>query len=160
MQYADLFQNISLGTIIIWSCAVGFLGGCIHKFLEKYRNYKNGFEKKDSTIAAHDEKIQSIDDSINEINESITNITQSIKDFNMLYDKREAKRLRREILKFSDRLRQGDIPSKDSFEDIFDCNQDYEALIAKTDTKNGYTKREMVFVNKRYDELYGKVEGE
>ena len=63
--------------------------------------------------------------------------------------------MRREILKFSDNIRNGKTPSKDAFQDIIESNAEYENIIAKRQIKNGFTEHEMVFIENKYDELYG-----
>ena len=150
MEYAELFSGISLGTLIVWGCAAAFIGGAINKFLEKYRKYKNGYEDKEKAIESHSNEI-------NNLNTKVDSILVSIDEIIATYNQRESKRLRREILKFSDKLRDGKIPSQDSFEDIFDCNESYEELIHHTGTKNGFTEREMAFIQRKYDDIYGTV---
>lgn len=98
-------------------------------------------------LTKQDTQIAAIDEKMDKILESITALSSTS-------DEREARRLRREILKFSDNLRLGKHPSKDSFEDIFDCNEQYEILISKSGIKNGYTEQEMKFVKNVYAQLY------
>lgn len=150
MEYAELFSGISLGTLIVWGCAAAFLGGAINKFLEKYRKYRNGYDEKEKAIESHSKEIVNLNNKIDSIIKSVDEITE-------IYNQRESKRLRREILKFSDKLRDGKAPSQDSFEDIFECNESYEELIHKTGTKNGFTEREMAFIQRKYDDIYGSV---
>lgn len=150
MEYAELFCGISLGTLIVWGCAAAFIGGVINKFLEKYRKYRNGYENKEKAIENHSNEI-------NNLNTKVDSILVHIDEIKTTYNQREAKRLRREILKFSDKLRDGKIPSQDSFEDIFDCNESYEELIHNTGIKNGFTEHEMTFIQRKYDDIYGTV---
>lgn len=147
MQYVDILNGVSLGWVLMWALCIGFLGGCVYRWLEKYRKYKNGYEEKEKAIEEHGTQIEALDGKINSILTSIDNILEII-------DEREARRLRREILKFSDKLRYGEIPSRDAFRDIIDSNQEYERLIEKTGKPNGYTKTEMEFVKEKYKELY------
>lgn len=150
MQYVDMLNGVSLGWVLMWTLCIGFLGGCIHKWLEKYRKYKNGFEEKEKSIEKHEKQIESLDIKVN-------SILDSVKDIIEIIDERESRRLRREILKFSDKLRSGDIPSRDAFRDIIESNQEYERLVAKTGCPNGYTEAEMEFVRERYKQLYANV---
>lgn len=156
MQYIDTLNIISLGDVVLWGCAIGFVVGAILKILEKYRSYKNKYEKNESTITDHEARLQSLNAELIEVSNNINVLSGKIDSFVDIYDQHEARRLRREILKFSDKLREGGTPSKDAFEDIFDNNQEYLNLIDKTGIPNGFTEREMSYVTKRYDEIYGK----
>lgn len=151
MEYVDTLNGVSLGWIVMWTLCIGFLGGYIYKWLEKYRKYKNGFEEKEKAIKEHSIQISDLDNKINYI-------LKSFKDIIEITDEREARRLRREILKFSDKLRNDEtLPSRDAFRDIIESNQEYERLIDKTGTPNGYTKTEMEFIKEKYKEIYSKV---
>lgn len=155
MEYVDLFQNIRVSDVIIWSLALIFIGGYIHKGLEKYRSTRNIIDDKQEMLNTHEGKIQELAASVELMSGKIDSIITSINAFNTTYDEREARRLRREILKFCDAVRNGKKPSKDAFQDIFESNQEYENLIAKTKAKNGYTEREVLYIAKIYDEMYG-----
>lgn len=155
MEYVDLFQTITVSDLIIWSLAFIFIGGYIHKGLEKYRKAKNTLDDKQEMLDSHEGKIQELAASIDLMSGKIDQLLVSMDNINSLYDEREARRLRREILKFSDAVRNGKRPSKDAFQDIFESNQEYENLIEKTGAKNGYTEHEMLFVSSKYDEMYG-----
>lgn len=155
IDYIKLFQNISVGDTILWSLAFLFLGGLIHKGLEKYRKTRNKIDDKTGMIEDHEGKIQQLAATVELISGKIDTILTSIDTINNTYDEREARRLRREILKFSDNVRNGMEPSKDAFQDIFESNQEYESLITKNNIKNGFTAHEIKFIYGKYDELYG-----
>lgn len=158
MEFISIFDTISLGTIVVYSCAIAFLGGAIFKFLEKYRKAKNELDDKTKSIDDHEAKIQAINTDISNLSDKVDTIIKQMKEFNDIYDQREARRLRREILKFSDGLRDGKIPSRDAFRDIINSNQEYVRLIAKTGCPNGYTEAEMEFVKSKYQKIYNVVE--
>jgi len=155
MEYIDLFNQISLGTLIAWILAIGFLVLGIYKFVEKYRAFRNDFEKRNKKVLEHDVTIENINKDLSAMNNKIDNITDILNKVVVDADQREARRLRREILKFSDNIRNGKTPSKDAFQDIIESNAEYENIIAKRQIKNGFTEHEMVFIENKYDELYG-----
>lgn len=156
-QFADLFQGISLGQTIVWVCAIVTLGKTFNSILEKYHAHKKTVEKEDEVVAQHTKSISELSDKIDVLIEKVNTIDDKVNTIDDNNNKSEAKRLRREILKFGDLLRDGRVPSKDSFEDIFDCNTEYEDLIARKGIKNGFTAQEMKIIEKSYRELYGNI---
>lgn len=155
MEYAKLFQNISVGDVILWSLAIGFIGHKLGAILENYYNKKKKIETKDNTLQTHTDRIESIETKFDKMCDKIDALQESVDKLSELSDQREARRLRGEILKFSEGLRRGKTPTKDAFRNIFDYNEEYENLIEKRDIKNGYTEREMEFVKQMYGAQYG-----
>ena len=155
MEYIEIFDKISFGTIVAIVLASMFLGGLIMKGLNKYHKYKNTLEKKDEKISAHDEKIKKFDEDILEIKGKVDTVISSLDTIREDADQREARRLRREILKFGDNVRAGKTYSRDAFQDIIESNEEYERIINRRDINNGFTEQEMIFIVKKYQELYG-----
>ena len=155
MEYIEIFDNISLGTVVAIILASMFLGGLIMKGLNKYHKYKNTLEEKDERINIHDEKIKKFDADIAEIKGKVDTVLVSLDTIMEDADQREARRLRREILKFGDNIRSGKTYSKDAFQDIIESNEEYDRIINRRDIKNGFTEQEMVYIVKKYHELYG-----
>ena len=155
MEYIEIFDKVSLGTVIASILALLFLGGLIMKGLEKYRKLKNDVEKKDQDIKKHEAEITKLNSDVSEIKGKIDTVIDSLGKVSEDADQREARRLRREILKFSDGIRNGKTYSKDAFQDIIESNEEYENIIARRAIKNGFTEHEMSFIIKKYDELYG-----
>ena len=158
MQYLTYLNAISVGQVVLGVLIGGFLGKGLLSFLEKYRKTRNKQEDKIETIDNHDQEIASLQELYGTLNEKIDTCITGLQALTKEANGREARRLRREILKFADSLRDGRTPSKDSFEDIIDCNEEYEELIEKEGIKNGYTAREMKFVYAKFDALYGVVD--
>lgn len=155
MEYIEIFDKISLGTLITVVLALLFLGGLIMKGLEKYRKLKNAVEQKDKDINKHESEIVRINGDVSEIKEKIDTVIDSLNQVSENADKREARRLRREILKFSDGIRDGKTYSKDAFQDIIESNEEYRNIITRRNINNGFTEHEMLYILKKYDELYG-----
>ena len=155
MEYIEIFNKISLGTVIAGVLALLFLGGLIMKGLEKYHKFKKTIEEKDELINNHTKGIEELNKDIGEIKGKINSVLDFLNVITEEADQREARRLRREILKFSDRLREGKTFSQDAFQDIMESNEEYERIIARRSINNGFTEQEMAFIIKKYHELYG-----
>ena len=155
MEYIEIFDKISLGTVVAAVLALLFLGGLIMKGLEKYRKLKNDVEKKDEDIKKHESEITQLNIDVSEIKGKIDTVIESLNKVSEDADQREARRLRREILKFSDGIRNGKTYSKDAFQDIMESNEEYKNIIARRSINNGFTEHEVLFIIKKYDELYG-----
>ena len=157
MEFVDLFNGISLGTVIAWILAFIFLSGLIMSGLNRYYKFKKDFEERNKKLEKHDAQIDKIDQDVKEIDKKVDAILVSLDEVMENADQREARRLRREILKFSDNIRNGKSFSIDAFQDIIESNEEYERIIKKRNINNGFTEREMAFIVKKYDELYGGV---
>lgn len=155
MEYVEIFDQISFGTVIAIALALLFLGGLIFKGLEKYHTMRKHEEKRTENLKKHDTEIIRINKDMSEIKEKVEHIADTLNIVVEEDDKREARRLRREILKFSDGLRSGKTYSRDAFQDIMESNEEYENIILRRNITNGFTEHEMAFIEKKYDELYG-----
>lgn len=155
MEYIEIFDKISLGAVIGIILSLLFLGGLIMKGLDKYHKFKKTIEEKDKLIDGHENKILELNKDIGEINKKVDTVINSLEDIKNDADQREARRLRREILKFGDNIRNGKNFSRDAFQDIMESNEEYKNIIARRDIKNGFTEQEMMFIVKKYHELYG-----
>lgn len=155
MEYIETLNKISLGTLVMWVLALLFLGGLIMKALEKYHKFKNKEEENDELMSKHTQGIADLNKDISYIKEILDTVVTSLEDIKENSDQREARRLRREILKFSDGLRNDKIYSRDAFQDIMESNEEYDRIIEKHDIKNGFTEQEMTFITNKYQELYG-----
>ena len=155
MEYIEIFDKISLGAVIGIILSLLFLGGLIMKGLDKYHKVKKTIEEKDKLIDGHENKILELNKDIGEINKKVDTVINSLEDIKNDADQREARRLRREILKFGDNIRNGKNFSRDAFQDIMESNEEYKNIIARRDIKNGFTEQEMMFIVKKYHELYG-----
>ena len=125
------------------------------KGLDKYHKFKKTIEEKDNIINGHDEKIKGLETYVTEINSKVDTVLVSLDNIMESGDQREARRLRREILKFGDNIRAGKTYSRDAFQDIIESNEEYERIINRRDIKNGFTEQEMIYIVKKYHELYG-----
>lgn len=146
----EAFSNISLGTVILYTIAILFVGGAVYKFLEKYRKFKNTIDEKDKTIELHGEQINTLGSKVDVIAEKMDYCVNAIDALRNEAQEREARRLRKGILQFADGLRQGRKPSLDMYREIFESNKEYLAIISKTGLKNGFTEREMEWIEKNY----------
>ena len=155
MEYIEIFNHISFGAVVAIILSAIFLGGLIMKGLDKYHKFKKTIENKDELIDGHTEKIKEFEKNMNEINDKMDIVLASLDSIKEEADQREARRLRREILKFSDNIRNGKIFSRDAFQDIIESNEEYERIITRQNIKNGFTEHEMSFIENKYDELYG-----
>lgn len=155
MEYVEIFDKISLGTVVTVILAAIFLGGLIMKGLDKYHKFKETIEEKDKLLNDHSSKIEEINKDVSEIKSKMDTVLTSLDNIMENADQREARRLRREILKFGDNIRNGKSFSKDAFQDIMESNEEYEKIISRRNLKNGFTEQEMIFIVKKYHELYG-----
>jgi len=154
-EYLEFFNKISLGTLITVILALLFLGGLIMKGLDRYHRFKKTIEEKDNLMDGHTKEIRELNKDVNEIKGKIDDVLDVLDSIKENADQREARRLRREILKFGDNIRNGKTFSKDAFQDIIESNEEYENIIKRRNLKNGFTEQEMVFIVKKYHELYG-----
>ena len=155
MEYIEIFDRVSFGQVIAGMLALLFLGGLIMKALEKYHKFKNKEEENDELMTKHTQGIADLNKDISYIKETLDTVVASLEDIKENSDQREARRLRREILKFSDGLRNDKIYSRDAFQDIMESNEEYDRIIEKHNIRNGFTEQEMTFITNKYQELYG-----
>ena len=148
------FSNVSFGTVILYTVALLVVGGAVHKFLERYRKFKNTIDEKDKTIALHGEQINSLGTKVDLITEKMDYCINAIDALRDESTEREARRLRKGILQFADGLRDGRKPSLDMYREIFESNKEYLSIISKTGMKNGFTEREMEWIEKNYQDDY------
>ena len=148
----EVFSDISLGTVILYTIAILFVGAAIYKFLEKYRKFKNTIDEKDHTIELHTEQISTLGSKVDIVTEKMDYCINAIDALRDEATEREARRLRKGILQFADGLRQGRKPSLDMYREIFESNREYLAIINKTGIKNGFTEREMEWIEQNYRE--------
>ena len=155
MEYIEIFDKVSLGTLVAIVLSLLFLGGLIMKGLDKYHKFKKTIEEKDNLMDAHTKGIDTLNKDIGEIKGKMDTILESLDGIKEEADQREARRLRREILKFGDNIRNGKTYSRDAFQDIIESNEEYERIIKRRSINNGFTEQEMVYIVKKYHELYG-----
>ena len=148
------FGGVSVGTVILYTIALLFIGGGIYKFLEKYRKLRNTNDEKDKKIELHSEQIETLGSKIDVVTNKMDYCINAIDSLKSEADEREARRLRKGILQFADELRVGRKPSLDMYREIFESNREYLAIISKTGLKNGFTEREMEWIEKNYQEDY------
>lgn len=148
----EAFSNISLGTVVLYTIAILFIGGAVYKFLERYRKFKNTIDEKDKTIELHGEQINTLGSKVDVIAEKMDYCVNAIDCLRSEAQEREARRLRKGILQFADGLRDGRKPSLDMYREIFESNKEYLNIISKTGLKNGFTEREMEWIEKNYIE--------
>lgn len=150
----EVFSDVSLGSVILYTIAILFVGAAIYKFLEKYRKFKNTIDEKDHTIELHTEQINTLGSKVDVVTEKMDYCINAIDALRDEATEREARRLRKGILQFADGLRQGRKPSLDMYREIFESNREYLAIINKTGIKNGFTEREMEWIEQNYREDY------
>ena len=155
MEYVEIFDKISFGAVIAIVLSLLFLGGLIMKGLDKYHKFKKTIEEKDQIIDGHTSEIKNLRNDVEGINGKMDTVLSSLDNIRENADRREARRVRREILKFGDNIRNGKTFSRDAFQDIIESNEEYENIIKRRDIKNGFTEQEMLFIVKKYHELYG-----
>lgn len=148
------FNNISVGSVILYTIAILFVGGAVYKFLEKYRKFKNTIDEKDKTIELHGEQISTLGSKVDLVAEKMDYCINAIDALRDEAQEREARRLRKGILQFADGLREGRKPSLDMYREIFESNREYLSIINKTGLKNGFTEREMEWIENNYREDY------
>lgn len=157
-EIVELFSNVSFGAVILWTFGIGTLGALIYRGVEKYRKARNELDDKNDMISKHNEEIDSIKNEITDVKRSIDSLSDKMSVLaDMLIEvekennKREQRRLRSEILKFGTKLRNGQRPPKEAFDEIFESNAEYKRLLSVTGLENGYTEREMDYINRFFD---------
>ena len=148
------FNNVSFGTIILYTIAILFVGGAVYRFLEKYRGLRNTNDEKDKKIELHSEQINTLGSKIDVITEKMDYCINAVDTLKEDATQREARRLRKGILQFADGLRDGRKPSLDMYREIFESNREYLSIINKTGMKNGFTEREMEYIEQNYRNDY------
>ena len=155
MEYIEIFDKISFGTVVAIVLSLLFLGGLIMKGLDRYHKFKKTIEEKDKLIDANTSGVKELNKDIEQINGKVDTILEALDSIKEDADQREARRLRREILKFGDNIRNGKTYSRDAFQDIIESNEEYERIIKRCNITNGFTEQEMIYIIKKYHELYG-----
>ena len=150
----QILNGISMGTVVLYTLALLFIGGGIYKFLEKYRKLRNVNEEKDKKIELHSEQINTLGSKMDVMGDKLDRCIDAIDALKCEAEEREARRLRKGILQFADGLRSGKKPSIDMYREIFECNKEYLGIINKTGIKNGFTEREMEWIEQNYREDY------
>lgn len=148
------FENVSFGTVIMYTIAILFVGAAVYKFLEKYRILRNDNEEKDKKIELHTEQISTLGAKIDSVVAKLDYCVGAIDTIKLEATEREARRLRKGILQFADELRSGSKPSIDMYREIFESNKEYLSIIDRTGLKNGFTEREMEYIEQNYKEDY------
>ena len=147
-------SNVSVGTVIMYTLAILFVGGMIYRFLEKYRTLKNSKDNKDKTLETHSEQIATLGEKIDKVTVKLDDCIEAIGTLKSEATAREARRLRKGILQFADGLRDGRKPSLDMYKEIFQSNREYLDIISKTGMKNGFTEQEMEWIELNYKQDY------
>ena len=147
-------SNVSVGTVVMYTIAILFIGGMIYKFLEKYRVLRNTNDDKDKTIKKHSEEINALGEKIDKVTVKVDDCIRGIDTLKSEATAREARRLRKGILQFADDLRGGRKPSLDMYKEIFQSNREYLEIINKTGMKNGFTEQEMEWIELNYKQDY------
>jgi hypothetical protein len=148
------FENVSFGTVIMYTIAILFVGAAVYKFLERYRVLRNDNEEKDKKIELHSEQISTLAAKIDNVVTKLDYCVKAIDTVKTEATEREARRLRKGILQFADNLRSGSKPSIDMYREIFESNKEYLSIVERTGLKNGFTEREMEYIEQNYKEDY------
>lgn len=148
------FSNVSFGTVIMYTIAILFVGAAVYKFLEKYRILRNDNDEKDKKIELHSEQITTLGAKIDNVVTKLDYCVGAIDTIKSEATEREARRLRKGILQFADDLRNGSKPSIDMYREIFESHKEYLSIIDKIGLKNGFTEREMEYIEQNYKEDY------
>lgn len=150
----NALSNVSLGTLVMYTLAILFIGGMIYRFLEKYRLLRNTNDDKDKKIEAHSEQIAALGEKIDKVTIKLDSCIETIGMLKSEATAREARRLRKGILQFADDLREGRKPSLDMYKEIFQSNREYLDIINSTGMKNGFTEQEMEWIELNYKQDY------
>ena len=154
-KYAiEALSNVTISSVILYTIVLLFVGGGIYKFLEKYRKVKNTIDEKDKTIELHSEQINTLGSKVDIIADKVDQCIEAIDALRDEAQERDARRLRKGILQFADGLREGRKPSLDMYREIFESNKEYLMIINKTGIRNGFTEREMEYIEQNYREDY------
>ena len=148
------FENVSFGTVIMYTIALLFIGAAVYKFLERYRVLRNDNDEKDKKIELHSEQISTLGAKIDNVATKLDYCVGAIDTIKNEATEREARRLRKGILQFADDLRNGSKPSIDMYREIFESHKEYLSIIEKIGLKNGFTEREMEYIEQNYKEDY------
>ena len=147
-------SNVSLGTLIMYTIAILFVGGMIYRFLERYRTLRNTNDEKEKKIEDHSVQISTLGEKIDKVTVKLDYCVDAIDNLKSEATAREARRLRKGILQFADDLRMGRKPSLDMYKEIFQSNREYLDIIGKTGMKNGFTEQEMEWIELNYKQDY------
>ena len=107
-------------------------------------------EMQDKDIALLKEQQDKVFQDLDDIKNLVTVLSTSITDMSAAAERKEMKRVRREILNFSDRLRSGSAPSKESIDDILEMYDDYEKYIRDHKLTNGRMNMAIAYINDYY----------
>lgn len=107
-------------------------------------------EQQDKAIDALKERQDKVCDDLDDIKTIITGLCGSISDMKTANEIKEMKRIRREILNFSDSLRSGNQTSKESMDDILEMYDDYEGYIRDHKLTNGRMSLAIEYIKEYY----------
>ena len=107
-------------------------------------------EAQDKDISALKESQEKLCGDLNDIKNLVTVLSTTVTDMKAEDEEKEIKRIRREILNFSDELRSGRTTSKESMDDILEMYDDYEQYIHDHHLTNGRMDMAIAYIKDYY----------
>ena len=107
-------------------------------------------EAQDKDISALKESQEKLCGDLNDIKNLVTVLSTTVTDMKAEDEEKEIKRMRREILNFSDELRSGRTTSKESMDDILEMYDDYEQYIHDHHLTNGRMDMAIAYIKDYY----------
>lgn len=107
-------------------------------------------EAQDKDISALKESQEKLCGDLNDIKNLVTVLSTTVTDMKTEDEAKEIKRMRREILNFSDELRSGRTTSKESMDDILEMYDDYEQYIHDHHLTNGRMDMAIAYIKDYY----------
>ena len=111
-------------------------------------------EEQDADIESLKKQQSKICSDLDDIKDLVTVLSTSFTDLKVQDEIKETKRIRREILNFSDSLRSGNKTSKESMDDILEMYDDYEAYIREHKLTNGRMSLAIEYIKEYYRENF------
>lgn len=154
MEQVDQFLKIvtTFSSIAISLTAIlAFLSA----FFKPIRNFIVWIIKKiNGNIDKNAEMIEKIDDVKTCLSKEVENVrvelTQKIQEVSDSNDNNEMKRIRWEILDFANSCKNKRKHTQDEYRHIIEIHDDYEKLLAKTGSENGFLDAEYEYILRQY----------
>lgn len=153
LKVVSIFSSIAISLTTILAFLSAFFKPIRNFIVWLYKKFVGNRDKGEEMLKKIDEVQQSLSKEVAGVKDELTSKIQEVSISN---DKNEMKRLRWEILDFANSCKYKRKHTRDEFKHIIEIHDDYEELIEKTGSKNGFLEAEYSYILDVYAERQEK----
>ena len=153
LKVVSIFSSIAISLTTILAFLSAFFKPIRNFIVWLYKKFIGNRDKNEEMIKKIDEVQQNLSKEVSDVKDELTSKIQEVSISN---DKNEMKRLRWEILDFANSCKNKRKHTQDEFRHIIEIHDDYEDLIKKTGSKNGFLEAEYDYILDLYAERQAK----